>query len=437
MSVYRKIGLVAFAILCIVVTGFATSLPDEMVVRSSYAKVSMAFEIDQLQSVLMRNQNRPAGSEHLHVNISDLRLGPIQDILNTPLDNLVTKPSGYVLDASLHMAEIPGNDKRIGPKFMAIKTAGWKVAPYISENWHVPFSELVNSMDVTYSRYANFRITLTFMGQQKNYSALFLFGTGRNGEPQMFAIDHILGVSIINGLLGEPIEAQVKTIQQEFGSRAAVKRFLQSVQPQAGCKVDTGSQLCCNPATGQCGVSGLAPVDAAPESLLLGTFPSTSSLSLQSSATTNETCTASCTAYNNSFDESSPKNAGAQDSTQHYTGMHSGSVSFQGQCTYNTGSPFPCIPYCHVHVLAPSTTDTGVWTSWCHSTSAGSNFTDGQNSCTGGAGWAAAACPFCACGVSVSVTANGGAGSVTVSGVGSAIWTPQPVPHSWSCPTIN
>jgi hypothetical protein len=439
MSVYGKIGLIASVILSIVIAGSAASLPDEMVVRSSYAKISMAFEIDRLQPAL-RNENRPASNEHLHVNISDLRLGPIQDILNTPLEDLVTKPGGYVLDASMVTNVIPGNSSGT-LKLHTVMATGWKVAPYLSEDWRFPFADLLNGSDVIYTRYANFRVNLTFMGRQRSYSALFLFGTGRDGKPQIFALDHIIGTSLLNGLLSAPIPDEIKTIQLGFRDRADVKRFLASVEPQKGCELDSGSQLCCNPASGHCGVNGLAPVGAAPGSIFLGTFPSPGSLSVQSSAATNDTCSAGCSVFNSQYDETQNIPASAIGTMEHTNGgSHTGAVSFRGKCTYN-GKGIPCIPLCHVDfVSGPSTGDTGVftWTNFCHVLGANGLSNGGDSTCSASAGWGAAACQGCKCGLNVTINGNGGVVTGSVSGgSGSVIWESGVATHSWHCPTIN
>lgn len=422
----RLVLSVCLFITSIAATGFAQISTEEATVRVTYAKATIAHQVDTMKAELAGRKPAARPGDFLHVAISNVHVGPIQEILNNSIESLFTKPAGLVVNGDVGPAEIPGDSQS---SFRSLKAESWKVAPYLGEDWKVPFSEVVNQFDVQYSRFASFEVRLTLLGHQRQYQAMFLFGTDASGTPRVFGIDHILGMNIINQLLVTKVEDTVLALQKNFGNRESVNRLVRSLQPEAGCEVDASSGFCCHSATGHCGLKTIlapttAPVSSALPFGISGVAPAAVAAS----------CSASCSSFNSN--EFGPAASGGGDSTQHFSGSHTGSASAQGFCTYS-GSGLPCFPSCHVSVTGVTTNDSGLPSGWCHLTASNWAFSDGQNSCTGTAGWGAAACPFCLCGLSISVSASGGGASASVSGTGSAIWAQAGTPHNWTCDTIR
>jgi hypothetical protein len=431
MQLGRLISCVCLFVLAVATASSAAVPQDEMTVRVTYAKATLANEIDRMKHELMRNQPDLEDSEHLHFAVSQIRLGSVNEISNLSIGSLVTKPSGMVLDGGLGMAEIPGNDRQL-TSGKSLKLAGWKVAPYLSEDWNLSLSEALSNMDIQYTRFASFQVTVTFMGQQRQYSALFLFGADASGKERVFGIDHILGMNLINELLKAPIDKTLVDLQNKFSDRRSVKRLLHSIQPENGCEADSKSQFCCNAASGHCGLRGILPVSA--PAARTSPFLGLQAANPLASAASSSSCTASCSTFNSN--ENQPAATAAGDNRDHLWGQHSGSGSFQGSCTYN-GTELPCIPSCHVHVYTPSSSDSGLPSSWCHVTSSNWAFQDGQNSCVAQIGWGAGSCPFCLCGVTITVGTESQGSSASVSATGEVIWSgASSGPHNWTCNTI-
>jgi hypothetical protein len=420
---------------------------DEMMVRATYAKAMMAYELEQISPTLSAPGPGSANTQHLHIAVSGVRLGKTSDILTTSFEELVTKPGGYALQADLVSAGIPGARAR-HPEFKTLSVSGWHVKPVLTENWAVPFSEALGLLEGNYTRYADFDVTITFMGRQRQYKAMFLFGTDSSGKPLVRVIDHIFGTSAINALLTTPVEQEVKHVQQNFGAKLAVKGLVRSAQPQTGCQADGASEFCCHAQTGHCGIHGLAPQSAAPPQRNSPPFllaPQSAS-ALTTGPATADTCQSNfCSVFNIKYDEEIPKSMRAQDGRDHThtTGYHSGSGLARGKCVYE-GDNIPCVPTCRVdfYMTPGSLFDSGDvrgFLIYKHDLSWGRDSPEGTNSCAGAIGYVAERCVRlvgCVFSVEVSVDADGKNAKVGVKGGPDEkeIWKKE-LTHTWTCPT--
>lgn len=428
--VRRKSLIIGLMIAVLTVSAAAASTSrEEMTVRSTYAKAMMAYEIEQMSPLLYGAKDSLAKPEHLQIDVSTVTVGPIQDILQTNIEDLVTKPAGYVLDAALVTADIPGT---AGKSFKSLSAPQWNVTPLLAQNWAIPLSQDLEATGKDFlSRYASFGVTLTFMGRQRQYKALFLFGQDGNGKTQVTALDFILGVSAVNQLVNAPIQQELQFLQQRFADQPRVQSLLQMSQPQPGCEADSQSQFCCNSLTGRCGVQGLAPVSKSnASSPLLGSSTLSSSSSV---APPSASCMApACSAYNSS---GSPRTLSASGNKAHQTGAHFGSGTATGRCFYS-GTALPCVPTCHVEIGGVSTQDTGAVNGapyYYHQLSWDRGSPDGTNNCTGDLGFGGIQClHLTACSISVSVGYQG----VSVSPVSQVVWE-KDLPSSWQCTTIQ
>jgi hypothetical protein len=433
MYLVRRAFLTGLLILGTVAFASAQMPADELVVRSTYAKAMMAYEIERVSPALQGVPNAASSPDHLNVAVSAVKLGPIADISEINIEDLVTKPAGYVLHAQVVTADVPG--KHTG--FKSLVAPDWQVAPVVPDNWAIPFSGVLSNLPGQAFRYASFDVTLTFKQRQRQYKALFLFGVDTAGNSQVFAFDHVLGMSAVNHLLTAPIDQEIVTLQAEHSDKAALAPLLLSVQPQSGCQVDAQSSFCCNPATGHCGVNKVLPVSkpvggGSSTSLLLGTTQAASTLA---AASPSATCTApACSTYNTAGPMIPLTAAGT---TAHWTGQHTGSATAQSFCSYD-GTQLPCTPRCHVSVQLVELIDRGFpkgFPLYIHELGEDRASADGTSTCKGFVAFGGVQCiaaTFCI------VTVSGGGEGVKVEPAGSVVWARElDYTPSTPCPTIQ
>jgi hypothetical protein len=408
---------------------------DAMTVRAVYAKFVTAMRVGSLKDGAEFPNEAPPS-----VEISEIQTGPIAEIAQKPLEALVTKPSGWILSVS------PGDWRRTDFRrpydHGTYATARWRTAGYLTEDWNVPFGRAMEMNGLTeYSRYAAFNVRLSYHGQQRQYGAVFLFGQEIDGSGKIFPIDHVVGISalmaltkasIVPGPLLGPGRARTN------GGRA----FMNLVRRHPACVREPVTGMCCDSATGQCGIAAqdmppsaydedsapIAPgmeraytpfgVAAGGQGLGEGPLPAPA--------------TGGCSSYNTSGpNNSQPKT----NDSGHVWGSHGMNASFQGRCTYD-GSCLPCTPTCSVSVSASDYENGQVYTA-CHVTAANQATNDsgpGIN-CSGGAGYGVSSCLFCLCGVSVQLSVDK-VGNVTLGG--SANLTSGSSGYSWGpCNTVR
>ena len=246
---------------------------QEVTVRAAYASVVLA---DRLHSIV----NSPGwelGKPELSIRIEDIHPGPISDILDDRLDSRLTVPSGDVLTTGSTDWSFEGTHLAsaisVGPWQPADQTYGDLDPQRLGLN--DTFRGIFGKLGWQPSSYADYTVMLSVHGRERRYRAMFLFEAAAGNPPTVRAIDYILGMSWFDTVIraGLPKELQelpgkieaawteslrtsgVDDKGQFAKERAAgARQLLEEAAAPPNCMADAITGLCCDPASGRCGV---------------------------------------------------------------------------------------------------------------------------------------------------------------------------------------
>src|SRR5579859_1411198 len=202
-----KVFCLAAALVYVVSSAHASNTPmshEEAVVRTTYAKLSFAVQVEEIHNVHKRAGGKPIDraefakglrAAELRFELSDFKVGDLSEISQTKYEELVTKPSGDALDVSVGTWKFTTDEPKETNSVVAI--AKWEPSPTVTEDWDVPFGEAYSKTEVggQHTRYAAFRVKVTFQGLSREYRALFLFGTDQEGHEVVLPVDTIVGIN--------------------------------------------------------------------------------------------------------------------------------------------------------------------------------------------------------------------------------------------------
>jgi len=422
---------------------------EERIVRTTYARLSYAVQVSEVHRAISEadaDKNtvidqvalaRRLKDVELNFELSDFKVGNVNDaeIGKTRYSALVTKPSGDSLSiATGHWTfgtDSPPNGSAVPLEVRsAVATVQWQKSQTITEDWEQPWATLFPQIENAswFSRYASFKVKVSFQGRSREYRGMFLFGR----DPKTGA-EYVIPVDTIAGLTGGLHFFIRNSAYPEALIEGGMGREIPAVHDWLTAQAATGKshEDNCDPATLRCGVSRqdvqkleslprnihlmkTAPPRQAPlraPRLLDAGFHRPLGHFMQSTPT-------DCTQFNKSF----PHLGDKLDSTKHNTGHHELIDIASSSCTYANGASNTCDTTCNVSVQTGTTMgDIGSTTGFCHAT----NFStkdDTKNAvgagadCGGGAGGGVKECLLCACNVTVSITNNGANVSVTSDG---------------------
>jgi len=379
-------------------------------VRATYAKFVFATQLWALREAYTSGGNLG----RLRVSLSTIKAGPLSEISSEIFADLAAKPSGRTLSTTPATWTYKSSE---GQQYRAEgATAVWRDSVYLSEDWNMPIGQLIanGTLDPGYTDYASFTVNLSYLGEQREYPALFLFGKDATGREIILPIDHIIGISALMTLIQAPSTPD-PLLADWFRNRPATRAFLQTLQVPDTCTVESRTQMCCDEASGKCGVAATT--------LRQHGFTVSQSMSFPDIGKAGPDCEANCDVFNTS---GAPDKLTNTNTNQHYgTGAHTGSATLYPYCTYS-GTTTPCVGLCHISVVTPKSSDSGSVNTapYCHATNSNMNGTDSESPSTGcnaSFGYGVVNCALCTCGVTVSVGLPGpGGGSVGVSVSGGA-----------------
>lgn len=267
---------------------------EERIVRATYDKLVAYNKATRIRETEDGIKSR-APDLGLKFELKNFRTGLIQEILGTLHRDLVTLPTGDIIEIS------PGTTTHNGGEPQVTYGAQWTSGQYASiydRNWTI--GDLLGFYPVEYydiERYASYEVTVFLEGKTRTYHALALFHTPRQGsEPaETHFWDSIVGMG---GLL--------KDVWKE--KRPAVPK-----KPTfSGTTGTTSAALDVNPS--QMSLNKDIGVNAA--------------FATESSSTTNST--------------SSIVSNTTEDSREHTGGAHGETVDFQGSCTTQSNNEQLC-----------------------------------------------------------------------------------------------
>lgn len=153
----------------------SNTTPEERIVRMAYRKMNI---LDAVERFMRAERNRqPAGRElglrSLRFNLRDFRVGEIQEIQNTVYRDLVTPPTGEIIQASIVNSAQTSGETKIS------LDANWRTeqsAPGFNPLWtigNILQHEAHRFGDV--GKYASYEVTVSLDGRTRTYRALTLF----------------------------------------------------------------------------------------------------------------------------------------------------------------------------------------------------------------------------------------------------------------------
>jgi hypothetical protein len=204
-----------------------------------------------------------------------VNVGNLADIAETRWDTLVTKPQLDLLTVSFVYFHEPikvGGTEPISE--MSYVRATWQRWDDHVWDWSQPVRQIVNDLhkntvnpDAVFSRYAAYTVTVALDGRQRTYQAIFLFGKNPDGSENVYPIDHILGMGVLNMVTDRSLYPQplLETYMREL---PAISLWISSVGVNSD---STNRELICDPVTGDCGI----PAKALKKSLEVPVDPET------------------------------------------------------------------------------------------------------------------------------------------------------------------
>lgn len=444
-----RFRLIVLLLLSSLAKGQQQMTHEEQVVRTTYARLSYAVQVNEVHKAIADSAkgelidhaslNQRLKAAELVFLLSDFKVGNVTDadIGQTKYAYLVTKPSGDSLDITHGTTSFTTDspaDGSVRPQHTesVIAMAQWHASQTISEDWEQPWAKLFPLIENStwFTRYASFKAKVSFQGRSREYRAMFLFGhdpksgaeyvvpgdtvAGLTGALHFFVINNAYPEALIEGGVGRDIPA--------------VRDWL-SAQATVGKAHDDN----CDPATAKCGVSRqdlekleklkvnkhLMKLDprrtANPPRLENVSFHQQLHPMIQAGSPT------SCAG----FSTTNPHTGFIQEFSRHVNpgpdSNHTLVDVAQTSCTYSDGAGSTCNTACNVTVSSSSIGDTGPVTGFCHSVNKATkndtqNGTGAGADCGGGVGGGVKECLGCLCGVSVSISSNGAAVSISSDG---------------------
>lgn len=221
---------------------------EEQIVRMAYAKLAFAAQVTEVHKMIDEHPFKPEEidrnefTRRLHdaevtFSISNMKVGNIEEILNTKYSELATKPSGDVLSSTHGIYIYTREGKEVRSETIHLE---WiKGQQNFIEDWDTPLGEglRINREQKTnlstYTRYARYSITTTFKQKSRSYLAMFLFGTKPDGTEDILVLDLILNVngSGLNNFRKE--SAYPEVLLHEHHNVGAIAEWLQSNQVES------------------------------------------------------------------------------------------------------------------------------------------------------------------------------------------------------------
>ena len=246
--------------------------PQEATVRAAYASMVPGSRLH----LMANSRDWAPGEPELSIRIDDVRTGPVSDILDDRLSSRVTVPSGDVLTTMPAGWDFEQTHMATG-----VQVEDWRPADQIHgdfvhrENWAWTFRQIIQANAWRASSYADYTVALSARGRERVYKAMFLFEG--NGSSTVTPIDYILANSTLQTVMrsvgGDIRElpariesgwtASLKRSRPDSADRnvefakhrsAGAARLLDSAQAAKNCVSDQITGLCCDPASGRCGI---------------------------------------------------------------------------------------------------------------------------------------------------------------------------------------
>jgi hypothetical protein len=273
--------------------------PEERVVRAAYEKLTMLNKAARL--IDGGAVNEPAGDDQfLKFELSNFRVGPIQEIWGAKYSDLLTGATGEIILLTHSVTQLNKEEEHVAFR------AEWTSGLYASgHDPHWTIGELLGFESNLYydvGEYALYDVTVSFKGKTRSYRALALFhnpyGSVENLKPSFW--DSVVGMG---GVLTDVWNEK---------------------RPPVGQKSSSSIKQGATPAATKVYLSGTTPAKILQANWAPRPRATLKRVRLASGYTSASYSTASTT--------SASVETTTEDRTEHSSGAHGETVSFQGSC---------------------------------------------------------------------------------------------------------
>jgi hypothetical protein len=239
---------------------------EEQIVRNYYGKLSLLSQVGILSSVIfhLTPATGPDAAKllesRIHFALGGFQVGDLAEMESSPWTFLLNPDAPQnVIDIMSSGSNIGINDRHYFLPWYVVK---WKkpASPEAQQSRREQLDKLARFFGTStvkdaikriapgdWSRYASFTVNATLDGRTITYRSVFLF------------TDHGSKVEPLDPAMGLPVHLDapfypVALVESAYRELPAVKSWVEKNQ-LSGCKKFKEPEICCNPATGQCGLA--------------------------------------------------------------------------------------------------------------------------------------------------------------------------------------
>lgn len=217
---------------------------EEKVVRLAYMKLELYNRANNIDRDRKRESTHRS-SDDLSFRIDILKKGRINEILDLPFSDLVTKPVGEVVQIGQITSNESSNNVPQGETFGY--SARWSNGPNPVEDWNTPFREalrLLGGLPPNMSTYITYEVEVSLEGKSRRYRSVTLFATGfEDGDPSTtFFFD------LVSGLANRVAQALYQTgtpIGANHSQKAVAKKGIAGLNVASGQSDSDASPISC------------------------------------------------------------------------------------------------------------------------------------------------------------------------------------------------
>ena len=226
---------------------------DADAVRATYDKLAFAAQLGDI------DDGKPIApaDKRLAFTLSNFKTGPLYEIRYEKVTNFVTLYGGRSLSVSLGgWSRGTGGNRRLNAQ---VASVDWVDNHSLFKDVPVSIEQAVTQMheDERVSRYAAYTVDLSYAGEHRSYQALFFFGEDSSGQVFVRPVDNIIGNGELEQfVMSSPIPEPL--LDPSFASNGDARAYLRSLRATPGCRPEPRTKMCCDQASGHCGVSAEA-----------------------------------------------------------------------------------------------------------------------------------------------------------------------------------
>jgi hypothetical protein len=258
------------AVACLLLTSLSAAVAqmthEETVVRTAYAKLSYAVDLETAMRAVRHNPKityaqlaQEVAKESLTFRLSDFSVGDMASVLDRKYSNVFhdIRDGGNVIDiASVAETFTEETDGAKTETRMDLARPRWSRGPL----GPVPDStvaEMLPAMEresgiSALVRYCTYTVTVNFEGRSRTYQADFYFGPEGRGQAAPGDMVVALGGGTLQELLLKPVYPEVVLKTATYGRNPALRELLEANQrSNETCR---RGEACCDLYALQCGI---------------------------------------------------------------------------------------------------------------------------------------------------------------------------------------